>query len=135
MLANYQPPQASYGGPNYFSMDPNALYEIHIDNNGDAVEDIPFQFRFKNTLQSFPLTVGVLRSTSVLFSTWSTPNGDSNALGLNTIPGVAGVSSMCKASSVPLGAMSANIHDAVDQATVPFLTAFPYLNTPLPGSN
>ena len=62
-------------------------------------------------------------------------NGDSNALGLNTIPGVAGVSSMCKASSVPLGAMSANIHDAVDQATVPFLTAFPYLNTPLPGSN
>ena len=62
-------------------------------------------------------------------------NGDGNALGLNTIPGVPGVSSACKASSVPLGAQSANIHDAVDQATVPFLTAFPYLNTPNPGSN
>ena len=36
MIANYQPLQAAYGGPNYFQMDPNALYEMHIDNNGDA---------------------------------------------------------------------------------------------------
>ena len=50
VIANYQPLQDAYGGPNYFSMDPNALYEIHIDNNGDAKEDITFQFRFKNTL-------------------------------------------------------------------------------------
>ena len=47
LLANYQPLQAPYGGPNYFQLDPNALYEIHIDNNGDAIEDITFQFRFK----------------------------------------------------------------------------------------
>ena len=26
VLANYQPLQAAYGGPNYFKMDPNALY-------------------------------------------------------------------------------------------------------------
>jgi hypothetical protein len=50
MIANYQPLQAGYGGPNYFKMDPNALYEIHIDNNGDAREDLTFQFRFTNTL-------------------------------------------------------------------------------------
>lgn len=50
LIANYQPLQDAYGGPNYFSMDPNAMYEIHVDNNGDAVEDISFQFRFKNTL-------------------------------------------------------------------------------------
>ena len=36
MIANYQPLQDAYGGPNYFAMDPNALYEIHIDNDGDA---------------------------------------------------------------------------------------------------
>ena len=58
LLANYQPLQAPYGGPNYFSLDPNALYEIHIDNNGDAKEDITFQFRFKNTLKSIPLAIG-----------------------------------------------------------------------------
>lgn len=48
LIANYQPLQDAYGGPNYFTMDPNALYEIHIDNNGDAVEDITFQFQFDN---------------------------------------------------------------------------------------
>ena len=46
LIANYQPLQAAYGGPNYFTMDPDAIYEIHIDNNGDAVEDITFQFDF-----------------------------------------------------------------------------------------
>ncbi|MBP6225792.1 MAG: DUF4331 family protein, partial [Rhizobacter sp.] len=50
LMANYVPLQDPYGGPNYFSLDPNALYEIHIDNNGNGVEDITFQFRFKNTL-------------------------------------------------------------------------------------
>jgi hypothetical protein len=50
LIANYQPLQAPYGGPNYFAMDPNALYEIHVDNNGDAKEDLSFQFRFNNTL-------------------------------------------------------------------------------------
>ncbi len=58
ILANYQPLQAPYGGPNYFQLDPNALYEIHIDNNGDAKEDITFQFRFKNALKSIPLAIG-----------------------------------------------------------------------------
>lgn len=58
MIANYQPLQAAYGGPNYFQMDPNALYEIHVDNNGDAKEDLTFQFRFKNTLKSIPLSIG-----------------------------------------------------------------------------
>ena len=50
LLANYLPLQDAYGGPNYFALDPNALYEIHVDNNGDAKEDLTFQFRFKNTL-------------------------------------------------------------------------------------
>lgn len=50
-IANYQPIQAPYGGPNYFTMDPDALYEIHIDVDGDAQEDITFQFDFENTLR------------------------------------------------------------------------------------
>ena len=47
LIANYLPTQAAYGGPNYFPLDDNALYEIHIDNTGDAVEDLTFQFRFQ----------------------------------------------------------------------------------------
>jgi hypothetical protein len=52
LIANYAPLQDAYGGPNYFALDPNALYEIHIDNNGDAKEDLTFQFRFQNTLNN-----------------------------------------------------------------------------------
>jgi len=58
LIANYQPLQAPYGGPNYFSMDPNALYEIHIDNDGDAREDLTFQFRFRNNLKGVTLPIG-----------------------------------------------------------------------------
>lgn len=47
-IANYDPLQDAYGGPNYFSLDPNALYEIEIDNNGDSQEELTFQFRFTN---------------------------------------------------------------------------------------
>lgn len=50
LIANYIPLQDSYGGPNYFSFDPAALYEIHVENSGDAVEDITFQFQFTNAL-------------------------------------------------------------------------------------
>lgn len=50
LIANYQPLQAPYGGPNYFVMDNDAIYEMHIDNNGDAVEDITFQFDFSSAL-------------------------------------------------------------------------------------
>src|ERR1700689_2928338 len=47
LIANYQPFEFPQGGPNYYTMDPNALYETHIDNNGDGKEDLTFQFRFK----------------------------------------------------------------------------------------
>jgi len=40
-------------GPTYFPFDPDILYEIKIDNNHDAVEDITFQFRFQ-TEQRLP---------------------------------------------------------------------------------
>jgi len=58
LIANYVPLQDSYGGPNYFALDENALYEIHIDNNGDAMEDLTFQFRFKNNLADLKVPVG-----------------------------------------------------------------------------
>ena len=62
LLANYIPLQQPYGGPNYFAMDPAALYEIHVDNDGDAREDLTFQFRFTNRLpddnRGFRLDIG-----------------------------------------------------------------------------
>jgi len=61
-------------------------------------------------------------------------NGDTDALGLNGVPGVPALTSPCRPSSVPLGAVSAQVHDAVDQARVPLLAGFPYLATPIGGT-
>ena len=58
MISDFIPFQDPQGGPNFYQFDANALYEIHIDNNGDGKEDITFQFRFKNTSKHTPLTVG-----------------------------------------------------------------------------
>ncbi len=51
-IANYLPLQEPGGGPNFFNLDPEALYEMHLDNNGDGQEDLTFQFRFNNTLNN-----------------------------------------------------------------------------------
>ncbi len=56
-LANYQPFQ-DLGGPNFYMFDPSAIYEIHVDKNGDAVEDMTFQFSFSNLNKNFTLPVG-----------------------------------------------------------------------------
>jgi hypothetical protein len=58
LIANYIPLEDAYGGPNYFSMDPDGLYEIEIDNQGDAKEHLTFQFRFTNAYQNAALSIG-----------------------------------------------------------------------------
>jgi len=57
-IANYNPLQDAYGGPNYFTLDPQALYAIHIDNDGDADSDVTFEFRFTNTLENLTVPAG-----------------------------------------------------------------------------
>jgi hypothetical protein len=47
IVANYIPLEAPAGGPNFASFDDTALYAINIDTNGDAAEDLSYQFRFK----------------------------------------------------------------------------------------
>ncbi|SNY55725.1 protein of unknown function [Arsukibacterium tuosuense] len=50
LIANYIPLQDAYGGPNYFALDPAAVYSIHIDNDGDAMPNMSFNFRFSQSL-------------------------------------------------------------------------------------
>lgn len=57
-IANYLPLQDAYGGPNYFTMDDDAIYEIHFDNDGNSEEDLTFQFRFQTTVQDIQLPIG-----------------------------------------------------------------------------
>ena len=83
-IANYQPLQTPYGGPNYFTMDPDALYEIHIDNDGDALEDITYQFQFDNNLVNgtgVTLQIGDKTLPIPLRQAGQITAGDSAALG------------------------------------------------------
>lgn len=57
LIANYLPLQDAYGGPNYFDLDRKAVYEIHIDNNGDAQEDITYQFDFQDRFKDLALNI------------------------------------------------------------------------------
>jgi hypothetical protein len=52
-ILNVDPLLEPANGPNYFPFDPNVLYEMHVDNNQDGVDDVTFQFRF-NTQINLP---------------------------------------------------------------------------------
>lgn len=57
-IANYQPFQEPFAGPNYYMFDDRATYEINIDNNGDAVADITYEFQFANIVRNLTVPVG-----------------------------------------------------------------------------
>ena len=45
-VMNVSPAYVPAAGPNWYRFDDDVLYELHIDNNGDAVEDVTYQFKF-----------------------------------------------------------------------------------------
>jgi Domain of unknown function (DUF4331) len=52
LIANYIPLEGPAGGPNFYEFGDDVLYEIHVDNDGDGVADITYQFLFETTLQN-----------------------------------------------------------------------------------
>ena len=57
-IANYIPLEDPAGGPNFFNLDENAVYQINVDNDGDAVSDLSFEFTFKNTFKDLAVSAG-----------------------------------------------------------------------------
>jgi hypothetical protein len=51
ILANYIPMELPQGGPNYASFGENIRYEIHIENDGTAGDDITYRFTFTKVNQ------------------------------------------------------------------------------------
>jgi Domain of unknown function (DUF4331) len=52
LIANFVPLEDPAGGPNFYEFGNDVLYEICIDNNGDGVENVVYQFRFQEALQN-----------------------------------------------------------------------------------
>ena len=66
LIANYIPLQDPYGGPNYFNLDPNAVYKIHVDNDGDADSDLTFEFNFKTIEKNFTVNANGVKTATPL---------------------------------------------------------------------
>ena len=57
-ILNVDPLLEPANGPNYVPFDPNVLYEMHVDNNQDGLDDITFQFRFNTQIRQPSLFTG-----------------------------------------------------------------------------
>ncbi|XXF81331.1 DUF4331 domain-containing protein [Myxococcaceae bacterium GXIMD 01537] len=55
LVANYYPIGIPYGGPTFYLFDDNVLYEIQIDQTGDGVPDVRYQFRTTSSIGQSPL--------------------------------------------------------------------------------
>ncbi len=65
LIACYYPYEVPAGGPNFPQFGDDVLYKIQVDNDGDAEEDITFEFRFTTTLaipELFNYTIGPVSS-------------------------------------------------------------------------
>jgi hypothetical protein len=52
LIANFIPLQKPDGGPNFYEFGDDVLYEIHINNRGDATRDLTFQFKFSTRIRN-----------------------------------------------------------------------------------
>jgi Domain of unknown function (DUF4331) len=50
IIANYVPLQGPDGGPNFYEFGNDVLYQINVDNDGDGVADITYDFTFQSKL-------------------------------------------------------------------------------------
>jgi hypothetical protein len=74
IVANYIPLESPAGGPNFPAFDDTVLYEIHVDNDGDAVDDLTYQFRFHTETRNpdtFLYNIGPI--TSLDDPNWNRP--------------------------------------------------------------
>jgi hypothetical protein len=52
LIASYIPFQDPSGGPQYYRFDDTVLYEIKIDNDGNGLEDVVYQFQFNTQIKN-----------------------------------------------------------------------------------
>src|SRR5438874_5382252 len=74
MISNYVPLEEPPGGPNFFEFGEDVLYEIKVDNDGDGLAEITYQFRFQTETRNpntFLYNTGQI--TSISSPNWNRP--------------------------------------------------------------
>ncbi|WP_181803286.1 DUF4331 domain-containing protein [Streptomyces shenzhenensis] len=65
IVSDYIPFEEPAGGPNFYQFADDAQYDIHIDNNGDALDDLIFRYTFRTKIKNkntFLYNTGVVDS-------------------------------------------------------------------------
>jgi len=92
-VINTWPFEEPSGGPNYFTFGDDVLYELHVDNVGDAQSHITYQFRFNTVIgngNTFLYNTGPIESLDSanwnmkqFYTVTRIENGQSTVLGSN----------------------------------------------------
>ena len=69
LIGNWIPFQEPSGGPHFYKFDDTVLYEIYVDNTGDGVEDVTYQFRFKTQFKNPDSVLGMAAPNQALAGT------------------------------------------------------------------
>jgi hypothetical protein len=83
LVADYIPFQDPPGFPIFYPLDPNAIYEIHIVNDGGAVENLTFRFQAQNTLDDNKVPVGNKQTSIPQINNGTVDVNTINSPGLN----------------------------------------------------
>jgi len=86
MILNVDPLLEPANGPNYFPFDPEIVYEMKIDNNFDADEDITVQFRFKTEYRLPGVFTGLVGAGTGVATPANSPNPDKFPPGTPLVP-------------------------------------------------
>lgn len=125
LISNWIPLQKPESGPNFWYFDDQALYDIRVDNNGDALEDVSYQFQFSTSRQTgntFLYNTGAVTSLTdpdlnvrQTYTLTQVRNGRARVLGtgLPVVPSFVGGSSMTSYSTL----RTEGIKQVTDQAT------------------
>lgn len=125
LISNWIPLQKPESGPNFWYFDDQALYDIRVDNNGDALEDVSYQFQFSTSRQTgntFLYNTGAVTSLTdpdlnirQTYTLTQVRNGRARVLGtgLPVVPAFVGGSSMTSYSTL----RTEGIKQVTDQAT------------------
>jgi hypothetical protein len=118
LIASWSPFEDPAGGPNFYKFADNVLYEIKIDNNGDANEDISYQFRFTSQVRNpntflyntGPITRGLDDPNRNLYQTYTLSRVERGTTVLTSGPMFTMYDNVGRASTPSYGGLGSGIY-------------------------
>ena len=118
LISSWIPFEDPAGGPNFYRFGDNVLYELKVDNNGDAVEDITYQFRFTSQTRNpntflyntGPITTGMADPNRNLYQTYTVTRLEGSRVAFTTAPMLTMYDNVGRASTPDYGGRGSGIY-------------------------